>query len=147
VDFSLVMDAHGMPAVFAERAIVHYRYRREPWQAVRQWWAYGRHAGLRYSRYLIEPPTVLDVVVVCYRSAKLALRDVLRRRRPVRSLVDVTYVLAEASVVWRNPAFWQPVCRREFPANPLLVQSQRVGRLAGLIRGRRGNSDTEPDAR
>jgi glycosyltransferase involved in cell wall biosynthesis len=138
VDIAVRMHAHGMPAVFAERAIVHYRYRREPGEAIRQMWRYGRHSAPRYARYRVEPLTALDAVVVCYRSAKWAVRDVLKRRRPVRPLVEVTYVLGEASLLWRRPAFWRPVCRREFLANPLLVLGDRLRRLGRLVVGGRG---------
>lgn len=142
VDFSLAMDAHGMPAVFAERAIVHYRHRPKPAQAVRQLWSYGRDSGRRYSRYGVLPPTFVDVLIGCERSAKGAVRDGLQGRRPVRHAVSAAFTVGEAVSLWREPSFWQPVCRREFPANPLTVQRERLGRLRGLftdaVRTRRG---------
>jgi glycosyltransferase involved in cell wall biosynthesis len=129
-DLSLTMHAHGMTAVFAERAIVHYRYRQQPRQALRQLWTYGRHREALYARHGVESPTCLDALVVGYRVAKLTLRDLLRGRRPVTPALDLAFILGEASFLWRNPAFWQPVCRREALANPLRVQRERLVRLA-----------------
>jgi hypothetical protein len=107
VDFSFRLAALGMTAVFTERAIVHYRYRREPRQAVRQMWGYGRSNGALYGLHGIEQPTFFDLVVSCNRSVKQALRKRLRGGRPVRQVGDMAYVIGEASKLWRDPAFWQ----------------------------------------
>jgi GT2 family glycosyltransferase len=142
VDFSFRMDARGMTAVFAERAIVHYRYRQDPRQTVRQLWGYGRSTAPVYRLHGIDPPSLLDVVITCHRLVKQAVRDALSGRRPVRQVVDMAYVIGEASTLWRDPAFWRPVARRGLVANPLVVQGQRARRLGrfliGGFRARRG---------
>jgi len=134
VDLSLRMHALGITPVFAERAIVHYRYRREPRRAVAQMWAYGRSNGALYVLHGMEAPTFFDLVVSCHRSVKQALRNRLRGRRPVRQVADIGYVLGEASTLWRVSAFWRPVTTRGVVANPLMVQLERLARLASLIR-------------
>jgi glycosyltransferase involved in cell wall biosynthesis len=133
IDFSLAMLESGITPVFAERAIVHYRYRRDPGQTLRQMWDWGRFGATLYARHGIEPPTFVDAARVCFRAAKLAVRDLLHGRRPVRSAGDITMVVAEAATIWRDPGFWQPVARGEPMENVWAVQRQRIGRLARLI--------------
>jgi glycosyltransferase involved in cell wall biosynthesis len=135
LDLSLRMHAVGITAVFAARAIVHYRYRNEPRQAVRQMWNYGVSNGVLYARYGLVPPTFLDGVIALYRGSKQAIREGLRRRRPVRPAVEVAFVLGEASIFWRNPAFWRPVTRRYRVANPVNLCWDRLARLASLVGG------------
>ncbi len=132
--FSLSMNALGFTAVYAERALVHYRYRREPLQAVRQMWRYARSRRLLIENHHVTPPSILDVLVVCYRAGKHMVRDLLDRRQPVRPAVDIAYNVGEASLVLRDPAFWWPVCRREKVENPLIVQRDRLGRVWRRLR-------------
>ncbi len=136
VDISMRMHSLGMTAVFAERAIVHYRYRRDPLQTLRQMWGYGRTTHAVYGLHGIDPPTFLDVVLTCHRSAKQAVRARLRGQRPVREVGSIAYAIGEASILCRDPAFWRPVTSRGRVANPILVQRDRLHRLAGLIRQR-----------
>lgn len=133
VELSLRMCQHGITAVFAERAIVHYRYRHRPWDVVRQVRNYGAaHASL-YARYGIAPPSLLDGLILFYRAVKQAAREVLRGRRPVGPAADIAYALGEASVVWRDRAFWRPVTRRYRVASPLHVYLSRMARLARWV--------------
>jgi len=136
IDFSLAMRAVGITPVFAERAIVHYRYRRKPAQTVRQMWEWGRDGGVLYARYGIEPPTFVDVTRLSFRAAKLAVRDLMRGRRPVHSAGEIAWVVAEVSTLWRHPGFWQPVARLAPMDSVWAVQRERIGRLMGLIPGR-----------
>ncbi len=136
LDLALAMRAHGITAVFAPRAIVHYRHRRKPRQAIKQMWSYGVSNGSLYATYELVPPTFLDGLVLLYRAMKRTIREGLRRRRPVRPAVDVAFMLGEASILWRNPAFWQPAMRRFRVANPLTVCRHRIARLVALIGGR-----------
>ncbi len=139
IDISLKMRALGLPAAFAEGAVVHYRYRREPMQAVRQVWGYGKGSGRICDIYSIEPLTFLDVIVACYRGVKQFVRLRLSGRRPVRPAADIADAVASATVLWRNPAFWHLGFRSTVVANPLLVQLDRLRRLARLAR-RRANA-------
>jgi hypothetical protein len=142
LDLSLRMHAVGITAVFAAGAIVHYRYRNEPRQAVRQMWKYGTCREPLYARYGLEPPTFVDTLVRGYRDSKAAVREGLRGRRPVGPALDFAFVLGEASVVWRYPGFWHPGTRIVSVGNPLSAQRDRLGRLgrliAGGVRGGRG---------
>ncbi len=126
---SLAMHARGFTAVYAERAVVHYRYRREPAAAVAQMWGYARSQRVLLEQRKLTPPTFVDVLVVCFRAVKQALRDLLSRRRPVRPAVDIAYHVGEASVLLRDPAFWLPVCRKMSVESPLIVQRERLRRL------------------
>lgn len=134
VDLSLRLHAAGMPAVFAERAVVHYRLRDDPRQAVRQLWGYGRATALIYVHHRdVTAPTFLDLWVTCHRNVKQAVRQRLGGRRPVRQAADIAYAVGEASVIWRHPGFWRPVTTRAPLVNPLPVQLERLGRLSGRI--------------
>jgi glycosyltransferase involved in cell wall biosynthesis len=133
IDLSLRMHARGMTAVFAERAVVHYRCRRDPRAVVRQLWRYGRSNGPLYGLHGMDPPTFLDVGLTCSRSFKQAIRTRVSRRRPVRQVANMAYAIGEAAALWRDPAFWRPVYRSERPANPVLVQRARLRRLPSLI--------------
>jgi GT2 family glycosyltransferase len=132
-ELSLAMHAHGITAVFAPRAIVHYRYRRKPRQAIKQMWTYGRSREPLYARYGLELPTFLDTIVRTYRDAKAAARRWLGGRRPVGPALDCAFVLGEASFLWRYPAFWHPVVRIVRVENPLSVQRGRLVRIRRLI--------------
>jgi glycosyltransferase involved in cell wall biosynthesis len=129
LDLSLRMHAHGVRAGFAERAIVHYRYRREPWPAVRQMWAYGRCRKTLYVRYGLELPTWLDTLIRAYRDVRAALGDALRGVRPMGAALDLAFVMGEASVIWTLPGFWRPSTRIVRVENPLRAQRRRIRRL------------------
>jgi len=134
VELSMAMHARGITVAFAERAVVHYRYRRRPREVLRQMWAYGRSRKAIYARYGIDPPTFIDTVVRCYRDAKSILRETFRRRLPVGPLGDAAFVLGEASAIWRLPRFWHPVTRIVSLENPVMRLRCRLDRLARLAR-------------
>jgi glycosyltransferase involved in cell wall biosynthesis len=134
-DLSLRMHARGVPALFAEHAVVHYRYRRSPWKAIRQSWGYGKALGAIQVLHSLEPTAFLDLIVLCQRETKHAGRLAVAGRRPVRPAVDIAWLLGQASITWREPAFWHTSFRRVQVVNPLPVQLDRLRRLAKLVRG------------